>query len=290
MKKKKKKSAVRRTDIDKVRRKLDELGGSFFKAREGKNIVRILPPWNDEGVFYYEASLHYGLKNEGRDRAYPCLTMYENDCPVCDFISGLSSKDKELKDKLAPRKKFYVNIIDRQSGNLVIWGFSTKILRTLLGYIQDPDWGDFTDPEEGHDIVIEREGTGRLDTKYEVRIKPKPTEVNFEDWEDEMHDLSEEIIDEISEEDLQEIVEDNYGETTKKKKGKKKDEEDEEDEDDEEDEEDEDEDDEEDKDEDDDDEEEEDDDDEEDEEEDDDDDEDEGKKKKLKKKKKKGKK
>ena len=62
MKKKKKKSAVRRTDIDKVKRKLDELGGSFFKAKEGKNIVRILPPWNDEGVFYYEASSIMALR------------------------------------------------------------------------------------------------------------------------------------------------------------------------------------------------------------------------------------
>lgn len=225
-----------KVDMDKVRQKAEELGaGTYWKPKEGKSVIRILPPWNDEGEFYFETALHYGFQVDGKNRAYPCLkALGEKECPACDMYKQLnegSKEDKELAKALQPRRKFYVNVIDRANPSSVqIWGFSSKTLRTLLGYIQDPDWGDFTDPEEGNDVVVEREGTGRMDTKYSYRIKPKASAIDVEGWEGMMHDLSSEVVEEISEEELQEIVDNNYGSGAKRPKKKSSEDEEEEEE------------------------------------------------------------
>ena len=205
--------------MDKLKKAADELGsGKYWKPKEGKNIIRILPPWNDEGLFYFEAALHYGFKDGAKTKAYPCLAMYEQECPICEFAKKLAKEDKQMAGGITSRKKFYANIIDRNSNNVMIWGFSMKVLRTLLAYVQDPDWGDFTDPEEGHDIVVERTGSGKLDTKYEVRIKPKPSEICLNNWESKVIDLSTEVVEEADEDVLLQAIEDNYGKGAGSKK------------------------------------------------------------------------
>ena len=83
--KKKKSPKYFLADQSKITKKLEELGsGTFFKPKEGKNTIRILPPWSSEGIWYKEATMHYSLVNkEGKDRVYPCLQMFGEDCPVC---------------------------------------------------------------------------------------------------------------------------------------------------------------------------------------------------------------
>jgi len=223
------------TDSEKIQKKLEELGtGTFFKAKEGKNIVRILPPWSKEGIWYKEATLHYGLKNEsGKERAYPCLKMFDEECPVCskrdELLEG-GEEDKKIADQLRPRTKYYANVLDRTSNKIMIWGFSAKTLSILLSYTSDPDYGDISNPEEGFDIVIERTGTGRMDTRYQIRMKPKPSEVDMEEAGT-LFNLDKEVVDDMEENALEEIVEQNFGEeiASKKKKKKVEDEDDEDD-------------------------------------------------------------
>jgi hypothetical protein len=230
-----------KTDTEKVRRRAETLGaGKYFKPKVGKNVVRILPPWSEEGLFYFETALHYGFQSDGRERAYPCLKLLgKKACPMCafsdDLLSG-STEDQELGKRVQARRKFYATVIDRNNpGSAQIWGFSAKVLKVLSGYMDDPDWGDFTDPEEGHDIVIERTGSGRNDTRYEIRIKPRSTAIDVDGWEEMMIDLPKVVIEETSADQMQDIIDENYGEGAKSKKIRKAD--DDEDEDDEEDEE-----------------------------------------------------
>jgi len=229
------KAVVHKTDMAKVRAKLDELSGDFWTPKEGKNIVRILPPWNDSGVFHFEYTIHYGFTVGGRKRAFPCLTANgtHKRCPVCELIvklEGGDEEDRKLANRLGPRTKCYVNIVDRKAEvrRVKIWGFSRKQLTTILGYINDPDWGDVTDPEEGHDIVVVRAGTG-LDTKYEIRVKPRPSPAKVKNLAKKLIILDTEIPDSIGYDELAEIVDDNFGELdadspkkSKKKKKKKK--------------------------------------------------------------------
>lgn len=227
--KEEKKAKYYPADNEKIQKKLEELGtGTFFKAKEGKNIIRILPPWSKEGVWYKEATLHYGLQNDsGKERAYPCLQMFGKDCPICnkkdEFAQG-GEEDKKIAERLRPRTKYYANVMDRATGKVMIWGFSAKTLSTLLSYTSDPDYGDISDPEEGFDLVIERQGTGRTDTRYQIRMKPKPTEVDMDEVR--LFDLDKEVIEEKDEEELEELIEQNFGEAVSKKSKKKKDEDD----------------------------------------------------------------
>jgi hypothetical protein len=243
MKDKKKKYYT--ADQDKLMKKMEELGsGDYFKPKEGKNVVRILPPWSDNGLWYKEATLHYGLKNEeGKERGYPCLKMFDKDCPICEkreeLLAG-SKEDKKVGEKLRARTKFYTNVLIPATGKVMIWGFSQKTLGTLLSYCGDPDYGDISSPEEGFDVIINRTGTGKLDTRYDIRVRPKSSAIDEDSkWADLLKDLDT-VVTEVDEGDLEEILELNFGATDSsddddeddedKPKRKKKDDEDEDDE------------------------------------------------------------
>jgi hypothetical protein len=219
-------------DTEKMQKKLEELGsGSFFKPKEGKNVIRILPPWSKAGTWYKEATLHYVSAGEEKIKAYPCLKMYGKECPVCNKSEELASggdEDQKIAERLRPRTKYYANIIDRKSGKAMLWGFSGKTLGILLGYQDDADYGkDISDPEEGFDVVIERQGTGRTDTRYQIRCKPKATAIEVDDWQEMMKNLDKEVTEEVDEEKLEELIEEKFGSVSPKKKKKVEDEEEE---------------------------------------------------------------
>ena len=213
---KKKKGQAFKTNMDKVLSKAKELeSGLFFQLKAGKNEMRILPPWNDDGMFYHESVIHYGFMVEGKNRAYPCLKFLgEKKCPACDLFARLSQGDKEdqkIARNLRPTAKFFVNVVPKGSENVKIFALKPKMLKQILGYMADDDWGDVTDPEEGHNIVIEKEGEGLM-TRYEVRVKPKPTGIEVEDWENKLHDLVAETTQTIEYDEMKELLDEKYGE------------------------------------------------------------------------------
>lgn len=195
-----------KTDLQAALNSLEEVGKSdYFIPREGKNIIRILP-WKH--VFFFKATLHYGFQRRekgGGERAYPCLLMFgDKNCPVCDFREKLVNSDDpkkvSLAQRLRPVTKFYCNVLDRDKLNegVKIYGFSMKMMRAIKGYLEDDDYGDITDPEEGRDIIIVREGTTFTKTSYEIRVKAKPSPIGYEGWEEELHDLEKEVVQKVA--------------------------------------------------------------------------------------------
>lgn len=198
------------TDMDKVQKELARLGsGSYFKPKEGKNYVRILPPMNNSGLFYHEATLHYGLKRDGKNISVPYTG---ESSPVMALIKKLEKEGPEgakLAKRLAPRTKYYANVIDRSSGKVQVWGFSKKILSSILSAMGDPDLGDITDPEDGHDLVVERSGQN-LETKYEIRVRPKPSHIGEDVDLDQMKDL-ETLVDDMDDDEIEGLIDENFG-------------------------------------------------------------------------------
>jgi len=234
MSKKEKRKKANKTNMDLIEQKLAEVGsGTFFKAKEGKNKVRILPPWNDEGLFYHEQVYHYGLKHDGKN-----VTVAGPNPIVMKFIKKMEeqgSEDAKAAKKLQPKTKYYVNILERTSNKVMIWGFSRKVLGTILSAMADPDYGDITDLEEGYDVTIERAGTG-LDTKYEVRVRPKQSEAEID--LDKLHMLDE-IVEDFSDKEVKSMLKETFEEADDdddddepKKKKKRKDDDDDDDDDD----------------------------------------------------------
>ena len=66
-----------------------------------------------------------------------------------------------------------------------VFAFGKMIYEQLRSIRNDPDsGGDFTHPETGFDIIIERTGSGKFDTAYDVRAARHETKLENMNWLD----------------------------------------------------------------------------------------------------------
>ena len=68
-----------------------------------KNEMRIMPPWDSQGICIVRRVLHYGYEVDERNRAFPCLE--DNDtwlkkapCPTCHLVKKLLVGDSDERD------------------------------------------------------------------------------------------------------------------------------------------------------------------------------------------------
>ncbi len=187
----------RGVNVDKERGKLEEIrrgGTRFWTPKEGASLIRILPPYSGED-WYKETWFHFGV---GVDRKpIACARrLLDEPCYLCEQVDELRKsedpRDVELSTQIAARRRVFYNIIDIDDveSGAQIFSSGVTIFKEFLMYVADPDWGDITDPDEGYDIVIEREGTG-IDTKYTVRAKKNPTPLIDPGLLEELRDLDE---------------------------------------------------------------------------------------------------
>lgn len=222
-------------DIAKLRERLEQLNSSggnrnsgpgmnFLNLKDGRNVVRILPPRKDSEMFYEEVWVHYGVgKNDQNKNGTMVVcpkTQDENaPCPVCelaDEFRKLSKKKDDSYDKqsrsIRRKKRVYYNAISRdedlsvyekneegkwintetgeEESPVKVLGTGIGIFKDILSLIVDPEYGDITDPEEGLDLIITKTGSGQFNTKYDVKTVRKESPIGFDEWEECLHDLS----------------------------------------------------------------------------------------------------
>lgn len=190
--------------IQAAKAKLERQGGNnlaFDKLSNGKNVRRILWPKGDKDLCYSEGYIHFGLGDDGKT-SMVCRKTNDSKarCPICEYISQLQmskdKNDKKLADTIKPRKRVYLNVIDRDtdSGNdeLKVLPVGLTIQKQIIAILCDPDYGDITDPVEGRDVTIKRTGQG-LNTEYSVLPKPNSSPASTiltpEQIEEQMADL-----------------------------------------------------------------------------------------------------
>jgi hypothetical protein len=130
------------------------------------------------------------------------------ECKICNLVDELKATgnpaDAELAKQLRSKMRLYVNMIDLndpfwteddittlkangcpednlpEMGNpkVQVYNFGPNIFKEILDNYSDDT--DLADLDEGHDIVIEREGVD-LKTKYRVRAKMKATVAPIKD-------------------------------------------------------------------------------------------------------------
>lgn len=208
-----------KTNLQKVRDNYDQDAGSdkWLKFKDGKNKIRVLPPWSEEGMFYLKGGLHYGFSIGGRDRALACPVIGKRGkCPVCIAVAAAKDGGEDYKkfiDRVRVKIKYWVNVINRADKNAAVHmiGLSKKAWKLIAGPMNDEDDPvDATDPEEGFDMIIEKSGSGMM-TRYEERMSPRPTPIGNDDWAENLHDLDKEVLEWMSYEEMAKILKSNYG-------------------------------------------------------------------------------
>lgn len=149
--------------------------------------VRVLPFDQEEGDFSIEATTFFLGKDLGT--IISPITV-GNDCPIYEMYKKLKdskdSEDKDLADKLKPKKRYYAPIIkfkdvkDPAAGvdekGVKLLAMPQTVCQQMLDYFLEPEQGDFTDPITGYDLKVKRTGSGQMDTEYTV-VPCKPTKL-----------------------------------------------------------------------------------------------------------------
>jgi len=146
----------------------------FWKPTTGKHQIRILPSIYNPTFPFTELLFHYGIGK------YPMIALsnFGKQDPIEEFIKELkktSDKDNwSLAGKLTPKTRIFAPVVVRgeEDRGVRLWGFGKTIYKALLSLAEDEDVGDFTDPVNGFDMIVEQT-PGNPYPETTVRLKPK---------------------------------------------------------------------------------------------------------------------
>ena len=148
--------------------------------KEGRSKYRIFSLPDEDGICV-RAHRHFiefpGMEQALRFNCPRVPTKGQRACSFCKkgfelMQSGDKGQEKMGKDIL-PRFQAYYRGIDRENeaAGVQVIRFGRTVYDQLQALRNDPDDPiDFTDANEGYDIWVTREGTGRYDTEYTVRL------------------------------------------------------------------------------------------------------------------------
>lgn len=157
---------------------------SYFKLPVGVTKVRVLPgidPSSPDKDFFCKAGSHYyaNPNNQKIPVTCPRIKNPKSNCPVCDKVHELQKSankaDNGEAEKLKVKIKYVMALIPREgedAGKVLIYSAPKAIYSKLLSMMEDPDFGDITDPYDGMDVKFSRTGTGK-DTRYDVLPSPR---------------------------------------------------------------------------------------------------------------------
>lgn len=176
-------------DKDLLKQKLAELKSRssrkniLWKPEEGKQTIRIIPSLFNPDWCFTELYFHYNIATK------TVLSPKTNGRPdpIDEFADELmsSGNDADYKTgvKLKSKLRTYAPIIVRgeEDEGVKYWGFGATIFEDLLRKMDDPDWGDITDPHNGRDIVITYEKPAKGFPETHVDVKPVQTPISKDD-------------------------------------------------------------------------------------------------------------
>lgn len=148
-------------------------GGNFAQLESGEkgNVLRLVPFTNakDEEQLYVSYFYHFIA---GKSRT--CPGSIGEACPACEKAKALRAEGKkELAGTFSRRARFVYNVI--QNGEYKVAEFPGTVHDAIMGYFEDENYGNIADLKRGRDIKVVKTGSGRDNTKYDVRVHPDRT-------------------------------------------------------------------------------------------------------------------
>jgi len=170
-------------DMEEAEKELPVGSGGFFKAKEGKNVIRMLPPRKGEKAIKIW-HLHW-FSAGGERQTIVCPKNQANErCELCAMAAKLRASGNRADAKLArayePRSNVYMNIVDMKNPEkgVQIFKATANVFKDIRSAIDISGEGStFSDPKKGYNMVFVRQGTG-LDTEYKsFTLERKPSEL-----------------------------------------------------------------------------------------------------------------
>lgn len=210
-------------DYEKLKKAAQELqarmnrGGGpsmrFWKPANGKNTVRILPAWTEEGVFagqfFREVHQHWNVTEESGPVLCPKKTpeaSHDKECPICDFVEQLRAQKsnvqaQELAKELRAKVAYLFSIVDLNDpeytakdvaewkkdrpdsdcpfevGDIKIqcYAAGTTVANDIMNIVIANEM-DITDVESGNNVYITKiPNKNPMQTKYTVTPEIKKT-------------------------------------------------------------------------------------------------------------------
>ncbi len=183
-------------DVEGIDEDMAKGGGSYIKLGVGRNVVRFIPALPGTKAFLMVHEHQINLPN-GDYVSFACpRLMDKKQCMVCRKADKLKTTgnpaDYDKAKSLFPRRRIYANVIDRRDEETgpKVFAFGKKVWEQLKVLRSDEDvGGDFTHPEEGFDVIINRVGTGMTDTEYTV-IPGRTSPLGDLEWIDQQGSLA----------------------------------------------------------------------------------------------------
>lgn len=186
-KKTKPKESVRER-LAKKRKEIAERGKglNFLILKEGTMRFRCLPVGEEQEFGIEVTQFYLGPNIKGvmspSTIGLPCAIMEKYQ----ELKDSKKASDKALAKKMSPKKKTMIPVIvyadlkgkevdeEKSTKDGKLFLITSGIYASMIdSYLDEDDWGDFTDPENGYDFKIKRTGSGRFDTEYDINPCPK---------------------------------------------------------------------------------------------------------------------
>ena len=156
-------------------KKLERLGITLYKIRQGDNFIRIISPPDLTKFYGREIFIHTKIGADGI--TVLCLDkMYGEPCPVCEYRKELQSKgvDSAVLSALSYSRRYLFFVYDVKDESSeeegLRWFDSPCVVKdNIVTLSKDKRTGnsiDVSDPEKGRDVEFSRTGTGIKHTKY----------------------------------------------------------------------------------------------------------------------------
>lgn len=156
-----------------------EVSNDLWRPSVGKHQVRIVPSFYNKENPFKELYIHYGINN---NKMMLSPTSYGEKDPIVEFSQKLrKTSDWQSAKKLEPKMRVFAPVIIRgeESKNVRLWEFGKQTYMEILKLIEEI--GDFTDPVEGHDLIVEvldKAETGLMYNTTKVRIHVKTSQLS----------------------------------------------------------------------------------------------------------------
>jgi hypothetical protein len=186
--------------LEKMQARLRQLESQQNKKvvlKEGVNRFRVLPSWRGpDEEFFLEVMTHYDVTPDVKYLI--CLQTVGEECPVCKRVARWSLGDSTQQaraERVGAKSQFMMNVVPIAEGlppEVKIYAASRGVVYELLGFFTDSEYGNFTDPESGFDVLVTRKGE-KLNTKYTVRLARNPSRLRMKGWQAKLIDLDREF-------------------------------------------------------------------------------------------------